>query len=96
MKIAVLDVGSIDGGDDINQVVVRGVVVPTVGYGGMNMHMVDISKVPDAQVRRNQLEALTIEWAAVSTHVCQKKQTGWSSIADINHRLLIERCSRFI
>ncbi len=33
------------------QVVIRGKVCPVVGYGGMNMHMIDISSVPDARVR---------------------------------------------
>ena len=33
------------------QVAVRGKVCPVVGYGGMNMHIIDISSVPDAEVR---------------------------------------------
>jgi alanine racemase len=53
MKVAVLDVGSIDGGDDVTQAVVRGVVVPTVGYGGMNMHMLDVIQVPGVQVAQS-------------------------------------------
>jgi alanine racemase len=32
------------------QVVVRGKVVPVVGYGGMNLHIIDVSTVPEAQV----------------------------------------------
>ncbi len=50
MTIAVTDVGGIDGGDEVKQAVVRGIVVPTVGYGGMNMHMFDVSQVPNVQV----------------------------------------------
>ncbi|EIE25075.1 hypothetical protein COCSUDRAFT_61318 [Coccomyxa subellipsoidea C-169] len=50
MTIAVMDVGGIDGGDEVKQAVVRGIVVPTVGYGGMNMHMFDVSQVPNVQV----------------------------------------------
>ncbi|BDA41304.1 Alanine racemase [Coccomyxa sp. Obi] len=50
MTIAVLDVGSIDGADDVYQAVVRGIVVPVVGDGGMNMHMLDVTNVPGVQV----------------------------------------------
>ena len=32
------------------QVVVRGKLCKVVGYGGMNMHMIDITSVPDARV----------------------------------------------
>ena len=32
------------------QVVVRGKLCSVVGYGGMNMHMIDISAVPEARV----------------------------------------------
>ena len=89
MRIAVVDVGAVDGADDVTkvggrdggrlqstsftllkvcreliqnvrgpkpgslvsiQVVVRGKVCPVVGYGGMNMHIIDITSVPDAEV----------------------------------------------
>ncbi len=50
MTIAVLDVGSIDGADDVDKAVVRGIVVPVVGDGGMNMHMLDVTNVPGVQV----------------------------------------------
>jgi hypothetical protein len=33
------------------QVVIRGQVCKVVGYGGMNMHMIDITSVPDAEVK---------------------------------------------
>lgn len=33
------------------QVVIRGQVCKVVGYGGMNMHMIDITSIPDAQVK---------------------------------------------
>lgn len=52
MTIAVLDVGAIDGADDVDKAVVRGVVVPVVGDGGMNMHMLDVTNVPGVQVMR--------------------------------------------
>lgn len=50
MTIAVLDVGSIDGAEDVDKAVVRGIVVPVVGDGGMNMHMLDVTNVPGVQV----------------------------------------------
>ena len=50
MTIAVLDVGSIDGANEVDEAVVRGIVVPVVGDGGMNMHMLDVTDVPGVQV----------------------------------------------
>ena len=37
------------------QVVIRGKVCRVVGHGGMNMHMIDITDVPDAKVRAARL-----------------------------------------
>ena len=70
MTIAVMDVGGIDGGDEVKQAVVRGIVVPTVGYGGMNMHMFDVSQVPNVQVSASR----------ASTIFLSQKNTPWLCI----------------
>ncbi|CAK0783713.1 hypothetical protein CVIRNUC_006912 [Coccomyxa viridis] len=50
MTIAVTNAGTVDGADTVTEVVIRGKVCRVVGHGGMNMHMIDITDVPDAKV----------------------------------------------